>query len=164
MGNEEYEKLQDQIETEDLSSKDRRQIMERIRLAQREQTNKAFMESSTADGIMLTLAMQKMPNLQTIVISPKQNKEVTWSIRHVQSSTAPTTTHVFAMVLSSLALSGARPHTLRLAWIAYGCGAKGVSLQALSMPRSMFKGVSELRELQLALETNDTAYKSQYAE
>ena len=160
MDNEEYEKLQNQIRTEDLNSRDRRQIMGRIRSAHREQTDKAFMESSTADGIMLTMALQKMPNLQTILISPTENEESRWSIRRAQSSTAPTTTHVFAMVLSSLALSGAKPHTLNLTWVSYGYGFQGVSIQALSMPRKMFQGVSELRELHLTLETNDTTYKS----
>jgi hypothetical protein len=137
-------------------------VLERIPAAQQEQADMAFMQSSTASGIMLTGAMRKLTNLQAIIICPISTNPLRRSIREAESSSRPTTTHVFSMVLSSLALSGARVHTLQSEYSTYGSNFQGVSLQALSMPPKMFRGIHRLRKLELALETNDTAYQSQY--
>ena len=161
MDNEEYKSLQEQLATGSLRGRERREIRHRIRLAHHEQTDKSFIERSTADGIMLTLALRKMTNLRKILIASINNTEGRRVIRQASSLTAPTTTHVFSMVLSSLAFSGVKLHALKFPSIThYGSSYQGVAIQALAVPDDIFRGVSELRDLQLALETNDNSFKS----
>jgi hypothetical protein len=160
MDNEEYQSLQEQLATGSLRGRERREIRDRICLAHHEQTNKSFIERSAADGIMLTLALRKMTNLRKILIASISNTHRR-VIRQTSSLTAPTTTHVFSMVLSSLAFSGVKLHTLRFSNIPRYCSSyRGVAIQALVIPDDIFRGVSELRDLQLALETNDNSFKS----
>jgi hypothetical protein len=65
------------------------------------------------------------------------------------------------MVLSSLAFSGVRLHALEFPDINRYCSSyQGVAIQALAVPDDIFRGVSELRDLQIALETNDNSFKS----
>jgi hypothetical protein len=160
MDNEEYTSLQEQLATGSLRGRERREIRHRIRLAHHEQTDKSYIERSTADGIMLTLALRKMTNLRKILIASIDNRQERRVIRQASSLTAPTTTHMFSMVLSSLAFSGVKLHTLKFPSIFYGSSYQGVAIQALAVPDDIFRGVSELRDLQLALETNDNSFKS----
>ena len=161
MDNEEYQSLQEQLATGSLRGRERREIRDRICLAHHEQTSKSFIERSTADGIMLTLALRKMTNLRKILIASIDNRQGRRMIRQASSLTAPTTTHMFSMVLSSLAFSGVKLHTLRFPSITlYDSIYQGVTIQALAVPDDIFRGVSELRDLQLALETNDNSFKS----
>jgi hypothetical protein len=161
MDNEEYESLQDQLATGSLRGRERRELWDRICLAHHEQTDKSFIERSSADGIMLTLALRKMTNLRKIHIGSVGNRQRDRLIRQASSLTAPTTTHVFSMVLSSLAFSGVKLHTLKFPGIThYDSSYQGVAVQALAVPDDIFRGVSELRDLQLALETNDNSFKS----
>jgi hypothetical protein len=160
MSNEKYNKIQTQLSDESISGSKRRELTALVRHAHREQTDAAFMETSTADGIMLTMAMQKMPNLRTIMIISGDDREDEWPIRRAQSSTTPTTTHLFSTILSSLAFSEVKPHQLLVPHFGYGYQNQGVSLQALFMPRELLSCVSELRCLEITLETDDTSYKS----
>ena len=161
MDNEEYESLQDQLATGSLRGRERRELWDRICLAHHEQTDKSFIERSSADGIMLTLALRKMTNLRKILVASIDNRQGRRVIRQASSLTAPTTTHMFSMVLSSLAFSGVKLHTLRFPDLThYGSSHQGVAIQALAVPDDIFRGVSELRDLQLALETNDNSFKS----
>jgi hypothetical protein len=65
------------------------------------------------------------------------------------------------MVLSSLAFAGVKLHALKFPGIThYDSSYQGVAVQALAVPDDIFRGVSELRDLQLALETNDNSFKS----
>jgi hypothetical protein len=160
MDNEEYQSLQEQLATGSLRGRERREIRDRISLAHHEQTGKSCIERSTADGIMLTLALRKMTNLRKILIGSINNTQRHRLIRQASSMTAPTTTHVFSMVLSSLTFSGVKLHALRLPDItSYGSSHQGVTIQALAVPDDIFRGVSELRDLQLALETNDNSFR-----
>ena len=161
MDNEEYKSLQEQLATGSLRGRERREIRDRICLAHQEQSDKSFIERSSADGIMLTLALRKMTNLRKIHIGSVGNRQRDRLIRQASSLTAPTTTHVFSMVLSSLAFSGLRLHALTFPDINRYCSShQGVAIQALAVPDDIFRGVSELRDLQIALETNDNSFKS----
>jgi hypothetical protein len=163
MDDEEYQSSQEQLATGSLRRRERREIRDRICLAHHEQTSKSFIERSTADGIMLTLALRKMTNLRKILIASinNTNRRV---IGQTSSLTAPTTTHVFSMVILSLEFSGVKLHALRFPDIFGYCSShpsyQGVAIQALAVPDDIFRGVSELRDLQLALETNDDSFKS----
>ena len=83
------------------------------------------------------------------------------AIREVQTGEVASTTRMFSMAVSSLAHAHVKPRELITEYIpGYDC-EQGVSLQALSMPREVLECVSELRHLELRLETKDNLYISQ---
>lgn len=155
-----YEDLIDQVGGA-RSRRKRDDILSQVNHLKREQTNKSFMERSTADGVMLTLALHKLSNLQSIRVFPVRTREDERTIREALSSSALSTTHVFVMILTSLALSVAKPQNVRVYSLSYGFDQQAVAIQALSMPREMLQCVSALRELDIRIATNDAAYKSQ---
>ena len=68
------------------------------------------------------------------------------------------------MVLSSLAFSGVKLHSLRISgMLGYGWSQEGVAIQALAVPDDFLRSVSELRDLEIGLETNDSSFKGQNA-
>lgn len=136
----------------------RQAVVAQMQGAHREKTCKGLMEQSAADGIMLTMAMQKLPNLKSITIDAISNWEEWLTIREARSSSIPTTTHRFSMILASLTLSGARPHSLAISpSITTGFTDQAVALQALWMPDEMLSGVSKLRQLRIVIDTKDNS-------
>jgi hypothetical protein len=160
IGHEEYRQMQAQLLNPSLNHRQQREIAKRIHDADLQQTDKAFMDNSAAGGIMLTMAMKNMPNLQNIFIHSHTNGE--WPGQQGMPSSELTTSRTFSMILSSLAFSGVKPRSLQVASSGYGRAAQGVSIQALCVPSDFLPCLSELRNLQLHLETNDIFLPSKY--
>ncbi|KAK4953971.1 hypothetical protein LTR10_008575 [Elasticomyces elasticus] len=63
-----YETLRETAEDESAEEDERNEAEAHIELAMAEQEQRSFVERSATDGIMLTLAFQRMPNIRRIYI------------------------------------------------------------------------------------------------
>ena len=159
MENEEYEEAQKAATSNTLSRKQRRAVEAKLWLANAEQSDKAFVERSATDGIMLTLAFLKLPNLSQVLIRCVDQRRDRLSIRQIQTGEGPSTTRIFSMTVSSLAHAQIKPRELLMRYFGSFKHDQGVSLQALSMPRQVLECLSELRRLDLWLETRGNSFK-----
>ena len=157
---EQYQTAQTEANSETLPRRQHRDAEAQLFRANREQDDKAFVERSATDGILLTLALLKIPHVRKVVFDCVDLREDRLSIRHRQTGHGASTTHTFSVILSSMAHARLKPHELRAVY--FGCynDVQGVSLQALSMPRDVLECISDLRHLELRLETKDDLFKS----
>jgi hypothetical protein len=157
---EEYAQLQAQLLNTSLNLQQRQEIAMRIHDIDLMQTDKAFMDTSAAGGIMLNMALRNMANLQDIRIHCLTNEE--WPGQQGMPSNELTISRRFSMILSSLAFSGTKLRVLQVVGFGYGSAAHGVSIQALCVPSEFLPCLSELRSLYLPLETTDLFLPSEY--
>ncbi|KAK6397211.1 hypothetical protein LTR65_007711 [Meristemomyces frigidus] len=82
------------------------------------------------------------------------------SIRRHQTGTGESTTRTFSIIIAGLAHAGLRPQEFSVVSLGRCEHDEGVSIHALSIPREVLNCVSELRKLDLYLETNDDLFKN----
>ncbi|KAK3658748.1 hypothetical protein LTR56_001619 [Elasticomyces elasticus] len=151
-----YETLRETAEDESAEEDERNEAEAHIELAMAEQEQRSFVERSATDGIMLTLAFQRMPNIRRIYIRnvrlrPKRQQ----SIRRFETGTGESATHIWSTVTSSLAHAGLKAREIITDWYGHSESEEGVSLHALAMPVNLLCSFSELRHLDIRLETTD---------
>jgi hypothetical protein len=138
---------------------ERERAVEEINNARSEQADKAFLERSATDGIIMVSALQRLPNLQLVFLSSMQVGERHMSIRRKYSGQGQSMNHIFSMVLSSVAYANLRPKEFRMdMWGGIDIG--GVSISALEVYPPLSECLSELQTLNLRLETEDNLYES----
>lgn len=129
-----------------------------LKLTHQEQDERAFIERSGTLGITLTLALLKMPNIRTFEIQCTRIDSK--SVRRAKTGVGESTTALFSVVVAGLAHTDLKPHALKFLRYPDFDNHEGVSLQALAMPPNVLNSLSELRHLELRLETKGNVWKS----
>lgn len=140
----------------------RRQIRRDLYRARAEQADKAFIERSATDGIMLVTAFQRLSNLKDIIMSSVDIKEDRMPIRRAQDGEGPFTGRIFSMLLSSLAHAHVKLETFRISHRLSFDHQEGIPVSALSMPRPVLDCLSGLHKLHLLLEAGRKSYEGEY--
>ena len=156
-----YEEAQEIAHSDNVSSKQRREARQGIKRAHFEQADRSFIEHSATDGIMLVLAFQKLPNLKDIMVACVDTSEYRISIRRKQNHGGPTTSHVFSVLLSSVAHANVKLQSLGTDYFCGDDDEEGVLVTALSMPNQVLSCLVDLQGLELRLETDGSYYKSE---
>ncbi|KAI9641885.1 hypothetical protein NHQ30_009752 [Ciborinia camelliae] len=133
---------------------------ENRRRSELEQVDKASIEHSATDGIVMVSALQRFPNLHTIFLPCADLLKNLISIRRKQYREGPSTNHIFSMMLSSLAHANVRPQNISMCWIGGYNDQEGLSTPALSLPDPVPACLSELQILKLRLQPHEKIYKS----
>lgn len=150
------------IESSDVTPEICRLLQEQIRLTNLGQMDRSFVERSATDGIMLALAFQRFTNLKELLMPCVNLQHEAKYIRRKHHGEGPSTDHTFSMLLSSAAHANLRPKTIDVVHYSPSATIEAVSLSTLSMPNEILCCLSELRELQLRLQTRSSAYPSEY--
>ena len=161
IGSEEYEKAQKEANSANLSRKQRRDAQQKLRRTHRVHDDWSFVQRSATDGIMLTLALQKLPNVRQVLIGEVDQREDRRPVRQIKGGDGPSMSHNFAMVMSSLAHAEVKPHEFCVSQIGSFDNYQAVSIQSLSMPRSVQECLSVVRKLELWLEMGEGSYRSE---
>ncbi|KAK4953984.1 hypothetical protein LTR10_008588 [Elasticomyces elasticus] len=141
-----------------LSQEERTEAVSMVVHTHFEQEDKAFVECSALDGILFTLAFREMPNLFKLVF-PSSLVGHDASVRRVKTGKGESTTHVWLMVLASLAYAGSKPKQFEFA--TGGCSScEGIDVQALSIPPDIAECIHGLTHLNLWLQTSGGHYKN----
>ncbi|KAF7195845.1 hypothetical protein HII31_02862, partial [Pseudocercospora fuligena] len=159
---EDYEKARQDATSREIPRKARRKAIEALRKAHIEQDDKDYIERSGTDSIALALALQRMPNLRTFNIMPYDLREDRISIRRRQTGTSPTTSRNFSVLAAALEHAERKIHELNVWWVGHHGKDEGISVQALVMPWSTLQCFSQLRSLDLWLQTRDNLYRSEW--
>ncbi|KAK3618702.1 hypothetical protein LTR56_024491 [Elasticomyces elasticus] len=140
-----------------LSRKQRRQAKSQLWRTKRDQDDKAYLVRTGMDGTLLATALARMPNVRRIMFDCLTVSESQGLLdRRPETARDESTTRTFAVVVSSLAHGNIKPALLKAVrngvWVNQD---EGVSLQALALPLQTLYCFSELRHLELLLETRD---------
>ncbi|KAK5677366.1 hypothetical protein LTS10_009936 [Elasticomyces elasticus] len=141
---------------QELSRKQRRQAKSQLWRAKRDQDDKACLIRSGTDATLLATALARMPNVRRIMFDCLTVSGSHGSLHRLETARDESTTRTFSVIVSSMAHGNLKPTLLKAvrngAWINQ---AEGVSLQALALPLQTLQCFSELRHLELLLETKD---------
>lgn len=149
------EQLENHIFNPSLTSDERRDITRRMQ-SLGDENEAHFVERSGVAGIVLAAAIPAMPKLRYVLTESRCfRKEGVWPRSRGLPSSERSTSQAFSSVISALALTGKKLHSLRVRSIGYGVDSEGISLRALCVPWELLPCFFELKELRLTFETTE---------
>ncbi|KAE9961593.1 hypothetical protein BLS_001710 [Venturia inaequalis] len=151
----EYKAIQDQLSDSSLSKRQRKEAARRLEDADLKEVDRAFMETSAAAGIMLSKALEKMPKLRRMFMLGQRRMDA--PNEDILPPSQRTTSRLFSMILSSLALSRVQLEKLEVQHFGCDYPDQGISLRALCVPPEYRYCLSKLSKLELAIETNESS-------
>ena len=158
---EDYDKARKVSVSPQETSSQRRKAKQRIRRANSKQTENPFIERSATDGIMLALAFHRLHNLKAFAVLCADLREDRKSLRRRDYGEGPSTGRVFCVLLSSAAYASSKVETIHATNHGHFDLTEAVPVSTLSMPRAVLSSLSNLRRLELCLETSNLLYQSQ---
>ncbi|KAK5736368.1 hypothetical protein LTR17_007532 [Elasticomyces elasticus] len=153
-----YELYREDVVSEILPQAERDYAQDMITRTHFEQEDKAFVETSALDGILLTSAFKDLPNLRKLGI-PSIDVRHSASVRRVVTGKAASATHIWLMVLVCLAHAGSNPKEFDTHMSGHDC-REGVDVQALSIPPDIAQCMHGLNHLCLWLQISGDHYRN----
>ena len=159
MGVQDYEELQGDLTSTEISAQNQRSKTARIRQAEQQQDSLTFFETSAMDGMLLANALANLKNLRAITAYPSTLDDDRMPLRKQHDRGLASTTHMFSMLMAAMTYSGIRLQKLDFSTL-FTISAEGIDIQALCMPHQVLLCLVNLEHLKLGLQTKSGAYRS----
>ncbi|KAH9841266.1 hypothetical protein Tdes44962_MAKER07823 [Teratosphaeria destructans] len=160
----EYKEDKQALESAGLSRRRRRLAETRLHRARRAEEDENFVQCSSMDGMLLGSALQRMQNIRHVVVPVVSTRERDHEmpIRRYETGSAlgASTTRYFSLLMAAIGFAKLKLHRLTASAIIHDKHVEGVCLSSLWMPRDVLTQLSELRCLELYVQTKDESFKN----
>ncbi|KAK5736370.1 hypothetical protein LTR17_007534 [Elasticomyces elasticus] len=146
----------------DLDVEEQAGVEEFLNFVGAEQEDKAFLQRTASDGIILFVCFQRMRSLRKIDIPAIwRSGRPQGSVRRHLTGNGESTTRAYSTIVSCLAYAQQRPKELLTDWDGCTTCSEGVAVQALYMTPEIKLCIAGLQRLELLLDISDEHFKNQ---